>query len=349
MHTLWIGGDRGMEQELVEKAGIPFRAIPAAGVHGVGLRALPGNLTRLAQGVVAARRVLAEFDPEVLFFTGGYVAPPVALAGRTRPIVMFVPDIEPGLALKTVARFADRIAVAVEDSRRYFSDQSKVVVTGYPTRPDLAAWLPVKAERPKALQALDLNADLPTLLIVGGSSGARSLNLATLAVLEDLLSEMQVVHLTGQLDWETVKSKRAALSPNLQANYRPYPYLHDRMGAALCAADLALSRAGASTLGEFPLFGLPAILVPYPHAWRYQKQNADYLVGRGAAELLDDSALGAELLARIRALMADENRRSDMAQAMRALTVPGAALNIARLLQDLSGAPGEFALERPND
>lgn len=337
MDTLWIGGAGGMEADLVQRAGIPFRAIPAAGLHGVGLRALPGNLGRLGRGYLAARRILAEFDPQALFFTGGYVAPPVAVAGRSRPAAMFVPDIEPGLALKTVARFVDRVAVTVEDSRVFFTGRPGVQVTGYPTRPELAAWTPAEAHRAKARAEFDLAPDRPALLVVGGSSGARSINLAVLAVLEELLAEMQVIHLVGRLDWETVQSRLAALPEPRKAGYRPFMYLHERMGAAFCAADLAVSRAGASTLGEFPLFGLPAILVPYPYAWRYQQTNARYLEARGAAELLPDEALGAELLPRVRALVRDEARRTALGRAMRALAVPGAAGSIAGLLQDLAG------------
>ena len=332
MDTLWVGAEGGMEADLVQRAGIPFRAIPAAGVHGVGLRALPGNLGRLGRGLLAARRVLAEFDPHVLFFTGGYVAVPVAVVGRARPQAMFVPDIEPGLALKTVARFADRIAVTVPDSQVYFPARRRVEITGYPTRPELAGW-----QRPQALAALDLAPDRPVLLVVGGSSGARSINLAVLAVLEDLLAGMQVVHLTGRLDWEAVQERQARLPADLRANYRPFPYLHERMGAAFCAANLAVARAGASTLGEFPLFGLPAILVPYPYAWRYQQVNARYLVERGAALLLPDEALETGLLPQVQALMADAPRRAQMAQAMGALATPQAAGSIAGLLQELAG------------
>ena len=106
LDMLWVGSEGGMEEDLVKRAGIRYTAIPAAGVHGVGLKALPGNLVRLARGVLASRRILREFNPQVLFFTGGYVAVPMALAGTGVPSLLFVPDIEPGLALKTLARFA---------------------------------------------------------------------------------------------------------------------------------------------------------------------------------------------------------------------------------------------------
>ena len=167
VETLWVGGEGGMESALVERAGIPFRAIPAAGLHGVGLKNLPRNLGLMARGVGASRRILHEFRPGVMLFTGGYVAVPMALAGRKVPSLVYVPDIEPGLALKTVARFADRIAVSAEDSRHYFPAHSRVVVTGYPVRPGLG-----QQDRTAARRALGVDPDLPTLLVSGGSKGA---------------------------------------------------------------------------------------------------------------------------------------------------------------------------------
>jgi len=266
---IWIGGERGMEVDLVKREGVPFEAIPAAGVHGVGGRALPGNLNKLAQGFRAARRILGRFRPDVLLFTGGYVAVPMALAahfplkGLPRPHkLVYVPDIEPGLALKLLVRLADVVAVTVEDSKNYLPRRSTMVVTGYPVRAGLK-----RMERSEACQSFELDPELPVFLVLGGSKGARSINRALLAVLPQLLAEMQVIHLSGQLDWQEVEQARQSLSPEQMKRYRAFAYLHEEMGAALSAADLALSRAGASSLGELPLFGLPAILVPYPYAW----------------------------------------------------------------------------------
>ena len=239
LEVLWIGGVGGMEAELVKRAGVLFEAIPAAGVHGVGLRALPGNLWKLFQGFLQARRLMQRFQPEVMLFTGGFVAVPVALAGRlgagrvSRPgSLLFVPDIEPGLALKTLARFSSRIAVTVAESREYFRRHQDVVVTGYPTRPELQ-----RMERSQARQSFGLAADMPTLLVLGGSKGARSINRAVLAALPALLDGMQVLHVSGQLDWSEVQAARAKLmestSSELMSRYQVFPYLHEEMGAAV--------------------------------------------------------------------------------------------------------------------
>jgi UDP-N-acetylglucosamine--N-acetylmuramyl-(pentapeptide) pyrophosphoryl-undecaprenol N-acetylglucosamine transferase len=316
-----------METRLVERSGIPFRAIPAAGVHGIGLRTLPRNLWQLSRGVLASRRILREFKPDVLFFTGGYVAVPMALAGWKVPSLLYVPDIEPGLALNTLARLADKIAVTAEDSFHYFKRPERITLTGYPTRPDLARWT-----RQAALRTLNLTDESPILLIFGGSKGARSVNTAVLVNLPALVEMAQVVHITGELDWPNVEAKTKELSKTQSARYHAFPYLHEEMGAALAAADLALSRAGASTLGEYPLFGLPAVLVPYPHAWRYQKVNANYLVQRGAAVMLEDGKLFDQLVPVVNDLLSQPQKLASMHAAMQRLSHPEAAAEIGRQL-----------------
>jgi UDP-N-acetylglucosamine--N-acetylmuramyl-(pentapeptide) pyrophosphoryl-undecaprenol N-acetylglucosamine transferase len=132
----------------------------------------------------------------------------------------------------------------------------------------------------------------------------------------------------------------------LDARYRPYPYLHAEMGAAFAAADLAVCRAGASTLGELPAYGLPAILVPYPHAWRYQYVNAEYLARHDAAQILVDQELGTRLLPLVLELIQDPQRLGRMRQAMRSLAQPGAARSIAGLLRALARQQHQMASDR---
>lgn len=325
---LWVGSEGGMEASLIERAGIPFQAIPAAGVHGVSLGKLPGNLCRLVGGFQASKKILADFNPDVLLFTGGYVAIPMALAASSRKSLLFVPDIEPGLALKTLARFASKIAISVEDSRKFFSNQAKISVTGYPLREELKKW-----DKSSALAFFNFDPKLPTILFQGGSSGARSINQAVLGILEKLLERFQVIHLTGKLDWETVSSQTS----HFGGRYRAFSYLHEA-GAALAAADLVVSRAGASCLGEYPYFSLPAVLIPYPYAWRYQKLNADYLAKRGAAVILADANLNQDLLPTIDQLFAEQGKLEGMSQAMGALCQTNAAEKIAALLTGMAEA-----------
>ena len=329
MDALWVGSQGGMEESLVKRQGLAFRTVPAAGVHGVGLAALPRNLTMLGRGVLAARRILNDFEPNVMFFTGGYVAVPVALAGRSIPTLLYVPDIEPGMALKSLARFADAITVTTDQSQKYFS--KPVYEVGYPLRADLALW-----DRKTANQHLGISGKAPVLLVFGGSLGAHSINMAVMNILGELLEKFEIIHLSGEQDWQIVNRTREELPTELVPRYHALPYLHD-MGAALAAADLVVSRAGASCLGEYPLFGLPAILVPYPHAWRYQKVNADYLTRRGAAITLEDHRLNDDLQVTLNVLIENPNKLKAMRAAMFELSHPRAAEKIASALIELAG------------
>jgi UDP-N-acetylglucosamine--N-acetylmuramyl-(pentapeptide) pyrophosphoryl-undecaprenol N-acetylglucosamine transferase len=318
-----------MEEALVKRRGLPYRSIPSAGLHGVGFANLPRNIMKLTRGYFAARRILNDFKPDVLFFTGGYVAVPIAVAGLSIPTLLYVPDIEPGMALTSLARFSSAIAVTTAQSQKFFN--KKVIETGYPLRPDLAVW-----SRDTANRHIGISGEKPVLLVFGGSKGARSINMAVLQDLNALLEKFEIIHLTGEPDWENVRHHREQLPMDLAVRYHAMPYLHE-MGAALAAADLVVSRAGASTLGEFPLFGLPAALVPYPYAWRYQKVNADYLTNRGAAIKLEDSLLKEELLNTLVVLIENPNKLQAMRAAMFEMSHPRAAEKIADILIELAG------------
>ena len=324
---LWVGSQDSIESVLVQRADVHFTSIPAAGIHGVGIRALPGNIWSLAKGILAARGIIRKFRPDVMFFTGGYVAVPMALAGRRIPKVLYVPDIEPGMALKFLARFASCIAVTTNESLTHFPDKSRLIKTGYPIRPEFK-----NVNREDAIRSLGLDPNLPVLLVFGGSQGARSINHALFSILPKLLAHIQVIHISGEANWRETKRNLTTLSDSLKSNYYPFRYLHERMGSALAAADLVVSRAGASSLGEFPHFGLPAILVPYPYAWKYQQVNADYLSRHGAAEVLYDSEL-TKLFSTITNLLDDSGKLRSMSESMSSLANHHAAEDIANQLQ----------------
>ncbi len=147
---------------------------------------------------------------------------------------------------------------------------------------------------------------------------------------------MQIVHISGKLDWQNVKDAQKSLKGKQAQNYRVFDYLHEEMGAALASADLVVSRAGASSLGEFPFFGLPALLVPYPYAWRYQKVNAEYLSKKGAAILVKDENLTERLLPLVDDLLGDPQKLNEMKEAMKSLARPQAAEKIAAELLALA-------------
>ncbi len=335
-----------MERGLVERAGVPFEGISATGLRGknplVALRAL----WTLGQGYRQSSQIMARFQPDVLFITGGYVGVPVALAAKRQgvPIVIYLPDIEPGLAIKFLARFAKRVAVTTPETQAFFKP-GLTVVTGYPVRADLttvgqASCLPTHDrqdacptdQKTTARQRLGLSDNLPVLLVFGGSRGARSINQAITDSLESYLQVCQILHVTGTLDDVWVQAKRLELSPTLQPRYHPTAYLHEDMISALLAADLVVSRAGASVLGEFTTVGLPSILVPYPHAGAHQTANATYLARQQAAIIIPDVDIKSFLRETVISTITNQTKLHAMSQAGLAMAKPKAATDLAELL-----------------
>jgi len=323
----YVGAQAGIEAELAEREGLRFFGISAGGLHGVAPRRAAQNLIKMVQGCGAAFRLGRRERPAALFATGGYASVPVALAAWVLqvPLLVYLPDIEPGLAVRLIARLAAKVAVTVADSRRYFADR-KVVVTGYPVRSEFH-----DVNRREAREAFGISLEEPVLLVMGGSRGARSINRVLGGILEQVLSMSQVIHISGDLDWPWASERRAELPDMLRKRYHAFPYLHE-MGQALASADLVVCRAGASTLGELPFFGLPSVLVPYPHAWRYQRVNAEWLMDRGAAVTLMDGRMEAEMLSTLRQLLADRGRLATMGEQARALSRPDAAARLAQHL-----------------
>lgn len=331
---LWIGTKGEMEETLVPRAGLRLETISGGAIAGVSLPLKIKNGARLAASLPKALGIVRRFQPDVMFMTGGYMAAPVTVACRTLgvPIVIYLPDVEPGASVRFSLRFARKIG-ATTDGTAQFVPAHKLVVTGYPVRPELRAATQLSKEA--ALAQFDLTPERPTLFVFGGSRGAQKINRALMGCLPELLTQAQIIHVSGTLTWPEVAANWQGLSDEQKQWYRPYPYLHDEMGAAYRAADLVVARAGASMLGECPAFGLPAILVPLAWAWRYQKVNADYLTERGTAVQLTDETLADQLLPTIQRLLDDPDALARMSAAARALDKPDGAENLARLIMEM--------------
>ena len=331
----FVGAVGGMERALVAKSSLDFAAyheVLAGPMHGVSPLRMAASLLKLKVGSLQSLALLRRIRPQVILLTGGWANFPVAAAARLLriPIVIYLPDIEPGLTIKVLQRFASKVAVTAVPSLRFFA-AGKAVVTGYPLQRDRLC-----ARREEALARFQLDAARRTLLVFGGSRGARNINLALGDNLARLLeSGLQVIHITGELDWARTQAQVGDLAAH--PCYRAYAYLHADMGLAFAAADLAVCRAGASALAELPAFGLPAILVPYPYAWRYQKVNADYLAERGAALRLNDEDMPARLGNTVLALLGDDQRMAQMRANSRALATVDGAAKLAALLVEVGG------------
>jgi UDP-N-acetylglucosamine--N-acetylmuramyl-(pentapeptide) pyrophosphoryl-undecaprenol N-acetylglucosamine transferase len=255
------------------------------------------------------------------------------LAARIKrvPSVMYLPDLRPGMAVRLLGRYATRVAVSFDRSRSYFA-RGKAVVTGYPVRKEL-----FEGDKSASRRRLSLAEDKKVLLVLGGSQGAHSINVAISSALTDLLEVCQIVHLSGEADAPWLCSRRSELNQAVAQHYRVYPYLHEEIIDALAAADLAVARAGAATTGEFPALGLPSILVPYPYAGRHQDLNADHMVDHAAAIRVDDADLAQGILGEtIVGLLTNDERLSQLADGARRLAQPDASRRIAQLLKDMA-------------
>lgn len=337
--TLTFVGARGdMAKGLVDRAEVAFDGyyeVLAGPLHGIPRLQQAVSAVKIILGILQSLLLVIRLRPQALFLTGGWVGFPMAAACwlLRRPIVIYVPDIEPGLTLKLLGRtFARTIAATVPATEQFYPGK-RVVTTGYPLRPEI-----LTASREAGIAALELDPERRTLLVFGGSRGSRSINTAVHAIAPALVADgLQIVHITGRLDWETVREQHAALPDEVRAHYQIVDFLPD-IGGAFAAADLVISRAGAATLAEYPQLGLPAILVPYPYTWRYQRVNADWLVERGAAVRLEDERLADDLLPTVRGLLDDPDKLDRMRAAMTGLRRSDGAEAIARLLAEAAGA-----------
>jgi len=330
---LWyMGRAEGVERALAERAGLAYIAVSAAPVRGTGPLRLLKNLASLLQGTTAAYSALRRVHPDAIFSTGGYVSVPVVLGGWLLriPSLLYLPDLEPGLAVRALAHVAKRVAVTNEEAAQHFK-AAKVVITGYPVRSEFTT-----LSREEARRRFSVSAD-KVLLAFGGSRGASAINTAVEQALEGLLEIGEVLHVCGAQDSDRLEARRQELPGDRRARYHLFDYLHEDMPAALKAADLVISRAGASILGEFTTAGVAAILVPYPYAGQHQRQNAEYLADRGAAVILENDQLsGGTLLSVVSDLVQDESRLEALKQNAARLARPDAAPRLATHLRSLA-------------
>lgn len=321
---LFVGANGRMEMQKVPEAGYKIQGLNIAGLQ----RKLSlSNLLlpfKVIASLIAAYRLLGKFRPEVAIGVGGYASAPLLFAAQLRGIPTLIQEQNgfAGLANKILARFSRRICVAYEGMESYFPKE-KIVMTGNPVREDMVN---VDGKREEALRFFNLPAAQPTLLVFGGSLGARTINEAIQKALPQLQEKgINVV-------WQTGKSGYARFKELDSKTVRVLEFIQ-RMDLAYAAADLAVSRAGALSVSELCLTGLPVILVPSPNvAEDHQTHNAMRLVKRNAAVLVKDSEAGTTLPAEIVRLMQDGTQRKELGKNILAL---GQASASARIVDEV--------------
>jgi UDP-N-acetylglucosamine--N-acetylmuramyl-(pentapeptide) pyrophosphoryl-undecaprenol N-acetylglucosamine transferase len=284
---------------------------------------------RLGLSIPQAFAFLVAWRPAAIFTTGGYVALPVLIAAAALrvPVVMWDGNVIPGRSVRVTARFAGCLAVAFEGTCRALGRRRRpCFLTGTPIRD------PGTVERSEARAALGVPERDRLLLIFGGSQAVRRFNSAVADALPRLLEKVRVIHVTGEAGYDQAVAGREGLPAGARDRYRPERFLTDDMTYALAAADLVVGRAGSSTLAEVAAFGVPMVVVPYPHAAGHQRSNAEEMVRAGAARLVEDQAFGAEALLDAAAILDRPTEHAAMAAAARSLARPGAAGAVAGLI-----------------
>jgi UDP-N-acetylglucosamine--N-acetylmuramyl-(pentapeptide) pyrophosphoryl-undecaprenol N-acetylglucosamine transferase len=323
---LFIGTERGIEAQVVPSSGFPIRFVKAKGLSRRPLQALEAIAENLAGMVQALRHVLT-FSPQVVVGSGGYVSVPVNLAAwlTFKPTVLLEQNVVPGKATKLLSLRARKVCVSFHATAPGFG--AKAVLTGNPVREEI-----VRRTRDDARQRLGIPADRFCLLVTGASQGARSVNEAVLGALPGWRDRpWHVLHLAGRLDFDKVRERATEALQGASLTWEGRPFLED-MASAYAAADLVVARAGATTLAEITSRGLPAILIPYPHAGAHQVENARSLEEAGGAVMVLDERAAAELPRVVVQLVDDPARRARMAEASASAGHPDAAARIAEVI-----------------
>lgn len=341
----FFGTPQGLEARLVPEAGYPFEALSATGFD----RSRPWTFVSAVARVLKSRdRLVREFGssgaPAVAVGFGAYVEFPLGLAAVKLgvPLVLHEQNSVAGLANRKLAAHARCVALATPDARGAFEghtgERTRVVVTGNPVRRSVLA-----PTRERAREGLGIAPDARVLLVFGGSKGATHLNEAVVAHKDELLARpgLTIMHGTGEHDYAHIKEE-LALSPEQESRWRLSPYITD-MGGALAAADLVLSRAGASSIAEIAARCVPSLLVPYPYATaNHQAVNARFLVDAGGAVLLDDARLDEPEFAReLFGLIDEPARLARMRERLTGLESAGAAARLADAVELAARGGGE--------
>lgn len=329
---LFIGTRDSIEERLAITAGMRFTAIAGRKLKKAMSVGTVLAMASLARGIVEASSVLRGFRPDVVIGTGGYASAAVVLAHALRggKSIIHEADAIPGRTNRWLSRFAVKVCVASEDSLK-FLPPGKTVVTGLAIRSELLS-LP---KREKARKALGLDANAFTILVFGGSQGARKLNevvAESIAGLKEL--PVQILHQTGQKNYDEALARAESIGWD---RYQVRGYLDD-MRSAYAAADLVVCRSGFGSISEITAVGLPSILVPYPYSYAdHQTKNAEFVARSGGALMISDSDFSAEFLVKmVKRFIEMPHELQGMAAASKGLGKPDAAKDIARIAVELA-------------
>ncbi len=328
----FVGTARGLETRLVPQAGFELSIIDSVGLKGVRAVARLRGLVVLPKSFGAARRIVAEFKPQVVIGAGGYVSGPVVLTAVLMriPTLVMESNALPGWTNRTLARFVDKAAVSFEASLPFF--RGKGVVVGNPVRREFFE-IPRRHREPGRF----------SILVFGGSQGAHAINEAMVAALpglESMREKLSITHQTGEPDFEIVRKAYGDSALAGQTNVKRYI---DDMVTSFAEADLVICRAGATTTAELIAAGKASIMIPFPLAADdHQRKNAEALETAGAAKMILQSDLsGKRLAAEIGQMVDDQSAITMMEEASRRLARGDAAAAVVDMIEEMVGKGGK--------
>ncbi len=338
VEIVWVGCDNGLECQVVPEAGYPLETLPIRGLPRKASLEVVDFASKFVISSIRARRLIKKHNPNIVVGMGGFASFPMVMSAKRQgiPTVIHEQNAILGLANRRLSSHVDMVALAYEDSQKVLDNAQNVKVVGNPVRPDV-----VGVDRTTALQKLGLADGQKTLLIFGGSRGALKINEAAISAY-DLLrqsQDLQIVHIAGTRDFDDIKEKlNQAKRPDDSVNYHLFPYIEE-IGLAYSVADLAVTRAGASTAAELTASGLPALLVPYPWATdNHQLANAKRLESAGAASIILDESLNAQLLWQaVSDLIYNPLELKKMSECSKILGRPQAANELASTVMETAG------------
>lgn len=322
---LFIGTTRGLENDLVPRAGFSLKTINAYGINRkISIQNLK-NMIKTLKGFGEAKKIVKEFNPSLVIGTGGFICGPVLTAAKKYniPTILHESNAFPGVAVKLLSKKVDTVLLGFQDAKSRLPKAKNIVVTGTPTKVKKVDILQDKKN--SIISNLGLDTNLPIVLVFGGSQGAKSINEALIEIIKNKKNtNYQIIWASGPKQYDIIANtlKEKNIDINKIKNVKIIPYIYN-MEEMMNLADIIISRSGAMTINEIAITGKPAIFIPFPFATEnHQEYNAKVLVNVDAAKMILDKELNAESLSKtLNEMLKDKNELIKMGQNARKVAI----------------------------
>ena len=323
---IFVGPDRGLENDLIPRAGYDLKRIEAYGFNRKISLDNVKKMYKTFKSIGQAKKIIQDFKPDIMIGTGGYICLPVALAASKLnvPIVLHESNAFPGVAIKMLSKKASAILVGFEDAKKRIKNAENVVVVGNPSKVKEISF--TNSQKEKILKEIGLtDIEKPIVLVFGGSQGAQKINESFINIISKKVNEKyQIIWATGPNQYEIIKTKLQNLNINIDniPNVKILPYIYN-MEEVMNCVDLVVSRSGAMTITEISIVGKPSIFIPFPYATEnHQEYNAKVLEKVGAAKIILDADLDFNILnSTINEIISDKEKMCRMSENAHAVEI----------------------------